>query len=265
MAKSKSAYNEARQILEDGLKNVSFSSAIYEALANIEIRTGNIKGAIEVLDRGSKAQQGDLQLMPSVKEVNGIPTEGKNLTIVAVVDQVLFFSMFDSDGKRIVNTDEKKLTKQARQIEDLRKKLESLWLPHELSRSEKDQVIANVAAIVGQDRSQPDLGSLRARLADLLASQGDTGKLRLQIEELKKHGYSQIGINYFTACYHINASQFLKARQLLVKLQTAISRTSEVKFKSRISVLLSQCYKELGEPEMQQNAYLQALSVIHKI
>ena len=262
MAKSKSAYNEARRILEDGLKNASFSSAIYETLANIEIRTGNIKGAIEVLDRGSKAQQGDLQLMPSVKEVNGIPTEGKNLTIVAVVDQVLFFSMFDSDGKRIVNTDEKKLTKQARQIEDLRKKLESLWLPHELSRSEKDQVIANVAAIVGQDRSQPDLGSLRARLADLLASQGDTGKLRLQIEELKKHGYSQIGINFFMACYHINAGQFLDARQLLVKLQTALSRTSELKpLKSRISVLLAQCYQELGEPEMQQNAYLQALSM----
>ena len=67
-------------------------------------------------------------------------------------------------------------------------------------------------------------------------------------------------IDYFTACYYINGNQFVKARQLLVKLQTVINRTSEVKFKSRISVLLSQCYKELGEPEMQQNEYLQALS-----
>ena len=51
-----------------------------------------------------------------------------------------------------MDTDEKKLTKQARQIEELRKKLKSLWLPHELSRNEKDEVIADVAAIVGQDR-----------------------------------------------------------------------------------------------------------------
>ena len=54
--------------------------------------------------------------------------------------------------------------------------------------------------------------------------------------------------------------QFIKARQLLVMLNAAISRSSNVKFKSRINVLLAQCYKELGEPEMQKNAYLQALS-----
>ena len=39
-----------------------------------------------------------------------------------------------------------------------------------------------------------------------------------------------------------------------------MNQVSDVKFKSRINVLLAQCYSELGEPEMQQNAYLQALS-----
>jgi cellulose synthase operon protein C len=267
MDESKSAYNEARRILEDGLKHASFSSAIYETLAIIEIREGKkdaIDKAIEVLERGTKAQQkaqqGDLQLMPSVKEVSGIPTAGKNLTIVAVVDQSLYFRMFDSDGTMVVNRDEKKLTKQARKIEDLKKKLESLWLPHELSRSEKDEVIANVAAIVGQDRSQPDQGNLRLFLAHLLAKRGDTGKLLLQIEELKKRSYSRMLTDYLNAYYYFNMRQFSDACQLLVKLQTAISRVSDAKFKSSINVLLSQCYGELGEPEMQQNANVQALS-----
>jgi tetratricopeptide (TPR) repeat protein len=160
--RSKPDYNEARRILEDGLKNASSSHAIYEALASIEIRDGKIDNAIKDLERGLK--------------------------------------------------------------------------------------------------SQPDQSSLRMYLTDLLVKRGDTGNLLLQIEELKNRGHSQLLTNYFTACYYINASQFLKARQLLVKLQTAIARTSDAKFKSRINVMLSQCYKELGEPEMQQNAYLQALS-----
>ena len=140
MDNSKSENNEARQILENGLKNVSSSMRIYEALANIEIRAGKIDKAVEDLDRGLKLE--------------------------------------------------------------------------------------------------PDQGSLRLLLTNLLAKRGDTGKLLLQIEELKKRGYSQVLTNYFTACYYINLSQFLKARQLLVKLQTLVSRTSDVKFKSRISVLV---------------------------
>jgi predicted Zn-dependent protease len=167
MNNSKSEYNEARQILEDGLKKASKSSAIYEALANIETRAGKIDKAVEDLEFGLKLE--------------------------------------------------------------------------------------------------PDQGSLRLLLSNLLVKRGDTGKLLLQIEELKKRGYSQVLTNLFTACYYINASQFLKARQLLIKLQILVNRTSgrasDLKFKSRISVLLSQCYKELGEPEMQQNEYLQALSV----
>ena len=39
-----------------------------------------------------------------------------------------------------------------------------------------------------------------------------------------------------------------------------MNRFFDAKFKSRINVLLAQCYGELGEPEMQQGAFLQALS-----
>lgn len=92
-------------------------------------------------------QRFDLRLMSSLNDVSDIPTEGKNLIIVAAVNNVLHFRIFD-DGKVVVNTDEKRLTEQARQIEDLRKQLESLWPPHELTRCDKGRVITAVTSIV---------------------------------------------------------------------------------------------------------------------
>ncbi len=91
----------------------------------------------------------DLRLMSSVKDVSGMPTTGKNLIIVAAVDNVLHFRIFDLDGKLVLDTEEKRLAEQARQIEDLRKQLESLWPPHELTESERGSVITTVTSIVG--------------------------------------------------------------------------------------------------------------------
>ena len=91
----------------------------------------------------------DLRLMSSVKDVSGIPTAGKNLIIVAAVDNVLHFRIFDLDGKVVLDTDEKRLAEQGRQIKDLRKQLESLWPPHELTGSERGCVITTVTSIVG--------------------------------------------------------------------------------------------------------------------
>ncbi len=90
----------------------------------------------------------DLRLMSSLNDVSGIPTEGKDLVIVAAVNNVLHFRIFDGVGKRVVDTDEKKLTERAWQIEDLRKQLKNLWPPHELTRSDKDWVITAVVSIV---------------------------------------------------------------------------------------------------------------------
>ena len=89
----------------------------------------------------------DLQLMSSLNDGSDPP--GKRLIIVADVDQVLHFRIFDGDGKMVVDTNEKRLTEQARQIEDLRKKLVGLWPPRELTESEKAPVIAIVTSIVG--------------------------------------------------------------------------------------------------------------------
>jgi RNA polymerase sigma factor (sigma-70 family) len=93
-------------------------------------------------------QQYGLRLMPSVDDVDGIPTGGRNLTVVAVVDHRLHFRIFDRSGV-VVDTDETRLTGQAQQIEDLRKQLESLWPPHELTNREKARIITAVTSIVG--------------------------------------------------------------------------------------------------------------------
>ena len=95
----------------------------------------------------------DLRLMSALNDVSGIPTEGKNLIIVAAVNHLLHFRIFDGDGKLVVDIDEKSLVDQGQPIEDLRKHLESLGPPHEMTRSEKDQVVTSVTSIIGRTLS----------------------------------------------------------------------------------------------------------------
>src|SRR5262249_36408081 len=91
----------------------------------------------------------ELRLMSSVKDAGDIPSGNKNLIIVAAVNHVLHFRIFDGDGKMAADTDETRLTEKARPIEELRKQMASLWPPHELTGSEKRQIIDAVTSIVG--------------------------------------------------------------------------------------------------------------------
>jgi NADH:ubiquinone oxidoreductase subunit F (NADH-binding)/NADH:ubiquinone oxidoreductase subunit E/NAD-dependent dihydropyrimidine dehydrogenase PreA subunit len=91
----------------------------------------------------------DLRLMSAVKHVGDIPTEGKDLFIVADVDTLLHFRIFDSDGKIVVDIDEKRLTSQSAQMDDVRKRLVGLWPPHVPTSSDKRQIVTAVASIVG--------------------------------------------------------------------------------------------------------------------
>ncbi len=95
----------------------------------------------------------DLRLLSAVNGVSRIPTEGKNLVVVAIVDRVLHFRIFDGDGKIVVDTDEKGLRERVRPIEDLRNQLKSLWPPHKLTGSEKGRVISAVTSIVGHTQT----------------------------------------------------------------------------------------------------------------
>ena len=151
--------DEARHILEDGLKKAPASAAIYLALAGFELRTGHVDQAVKTLERGLE------------------------------------------------------------------------------SATEKTR--------------------LHVTLAEIRAGLGETGKLLLQIKELKKIGYDQVHVQFLTAQYHINDSDFKQALQLLVPLESKI--IGPPKFKAAINDLLAQCYRQLGEPARQQEAYVRAL------
>ena len=92
----------------------------------------------------------DLQWIAAADNATKVPGEGKNLVVVADVNNVLHFRFFDGDGRRVVNTNEKKLSDKANQIESLRKQLERLKPPHRLTGIDKAPVISAVTAIVGR-------------------------------------------------------------------------------------------------------------------
>ena len=100
--------------------------------------------------------------MSSVKDVGVIPTAGKRQIIVARVDQILHFRIFDGKGKMVVDTDTNRLNEKADSIEDLRRKLETLWPPAEPTESEKTRVKAAITSIAnftpqGEDDSWPSI------------------------------------------------------------------------------------------------------------
>jgi Leucine Rich repeat len=157
-----------------GLTDDALTNSLTKLTNLVEI---NLSGNKKVTDAGLIFLQGvELRLMSSVNDVSGIPREGKNLIIVAAVDDVLHFRTFDGDGKTVVDTDEKRLTEQVRQIEDLRKRLEKLWPPHDLTGSEKRQVITAVTSIVGHTLQDNGRSKIVTRL-DLSGTQASDRSL----------------------------------------------------------------------------------------
>jgi len=92
-------------------------------------------------------------LMPSVKDVSGVPADGKNLLIVAAVNNLLYLRIFDPNGKRVVDIDEIRLPGQRRQFDDLRGQLGGLWPPHELTAIEHLRVMRAVSSIILQTQT----------------------------------------------------------------------------------------------------------------
>lgn len=112
-----------------------------------------VLGVIDLLLKWQEWEGFDLQLF-SLNDVSQIPIKGKDLIIVATVNDVLHFRIFDGVGKEVVHTDDGTLTEQAPQIKDLKKQLECLWPPRELSWIAKRKVITAVRSIVGQNQCE---------------------------------------------------------------------------------------------------------------
>jgi APA family basic amino acid/polyamine antiporter len=87
--------------------------------------------------------------MPSASDASAIPAEGQDLVVLADVKEVLHVRVFDSDGNKVVDTDEQKLAGQSQQIEDLRNQLRDVWPPHELTRQEESVLVNAVTSMVG--------------------------------------------------------------------------------------------------------------------
>ncbi len=91
-----------------------------------------------------------LRLMPSLSSVKSISTRDRDLIILATVNNVLHIRVFDGDRVQILDTDEKRSTEQSRPIDDLKKQLDGLWPPHELTKNENAQIVAAVTSLVPQ-------------------------------------------------------------------------------------------------------------------
>ena len=145
--------SDYKQFLAAYLRYVTYRDLVRESRSG---DTTALKRKLEEAEETlvAKLNPAAVQLMSSLNDVSGIP-KGKNLIIVAAVSNVLHFRIFDGDGKAVVDTDEKRLTEQARQIEDLRDSLETLRPPHELTRKDKDRVTKAVTSIVGRTTAGP--------------------------------------------------------------------------------------------------------------
>lgn len=96
----------------------------------------------------------DLRLMPSVIEAGDMPAEGQDLVVVAESSDSLWFRVFDGAGNRVVDHVESDHPG----LGAFQQGLARLLPPHELTRSEKAQVIAAVAMFVNGYRATLEAG-----------------------------------------------------------------------------------------------------------
>ncbi len=115
--------------------------------------------------RGELPRGCSLRLMSAVEGVSDIPTDGKNLIIVASVNPALHFRIFDGRGKVAVDTDDQSLPEQTRRIEGLRKQLEGFGSEYELTRREKRRMINTISSIVGHTLTRHWIFRLLGRMA----------------------------------------------------------------------------------------------------
>ncbi len=107
-------------------------------------------------------------------------------------------------------------------------------------------------------KSADNKAPLHFALAHVLATRGDTGKLLVEIEEVKKAGFHGQIVQLLMGNYYVNHSQYKQALRTLAPLQSNPGWPAE--YKTRVNALLARCYGALGEREMQQEAYQRVLN-----
>jgi hypothetical protein len=90
----------------------------------------------------------EVRLMNPVSDPREIPAEGENLVVVALVDRVMTFRVFDAEGKRVVDVSENGLRRKAEPIGSLRRSLAPFWTAIDLDKATKAAIAARVFDIV---------------------------------------------------------------------------------------------------------------------
>ena len=113
---------------------------------------------------------------------SGVPTSGNKLVIVGIDNRdLLHIRIFDADGKRVMDTDESKSSDaQVVAILTLKRQLQGLLAPHELTGGEKARVIRKVTSIVAQTSQDPQPTPRQAQPRELPARSRTTRSARVR-------------------------------------------------------------------------------------
>jgi signal peptidase I len=107
----------------------------------------------------------NLRLLASLPDEKALPESGQNLVIIAEVNKVLRFRIFNNDGKIVVDTDEKALLgqpagdqespkKKAELLRNLKDSLEKVWQDADIPTRQRQNIVEEVASLVDYtDRS----------------------------------------------------------------------------------------------------------------
>jgi multidrug efflux pump subunit AcrA (membrane-fusion protein) len=95
----------------------------------------------------------DLRLMPALKEARELPSTGRELVVLARVQDVLHVRIFDDHGKTVVDAKETELAeKHAKELDALEGMLRGAWGAPRVSPLDKDKILALLATMFGPAR-----------------------------------------------------------------------------------------------------------------
>ena len=135
--------------------NIDDSTAPEKLMSDVEEAFSSM--ADTVLPGVPSDDEFDLRLMLSESDLNWIPQQSKKLIIIASVNKLLHFRVFNSKGDQVVDENEDALKDQAQRIEDLKSLLGPLRASRKLTPIRKRRVLSAVKSIVGLTPDDPSL------------------------------------------------------------------------------------------------------------
>jgi tetratricopeptide (TPR) repeat protein len=114
-----------------------------------------------------------------------------------------------------------------------------------------------IATLYNSLETLPKQVALRWTLANLLAEQGNTTDLMVQIQELGRIGFNPPLVEFLQGSYEVNSGQWAKAILTLGRVQPRVEAFPDIK--ARVNTLLARCYDQQGDPERRRDALQRAV------